>query len=218
MPEHDAEFRLAFRPYTASMIPGIILAAGRSLRMGRSKALLPCGDRGDTFIRRLVTVLCQGGVEEALVVGRPEDDELRAEVETLAVLARYVENPKADEGQLSSVLAGLAAADRPGARAILVTPVDAPMIAPATVAALLAAYRSSAAPVVRAVHLGRHGHPVIFAREVFEDLRHADPTLGARAVLRAHAARVVDVDVEDPGVLGDIDTPADYDALRRGEF
>lgn len=218
MPEYDAEFRLAFRPYTASMIPGIILAAGRSLRMGRSKALLPCGDRGDTFVRRLVTVLCQGGVEEALVVGRPEDDELRAEVETLAVLARYVENPKADEGQLSSVLAGLAAADRPGVRAILVTPVDAPMIAPATVAALLAESRSSAAPVVRAVHLGRHGHPVIFAREVFEDLRHADPALGARAVLRAHAARVVDVDVEDPGVLGDIDTPADYDALRRQDL
>jgi molybdenum cofactor cytidylyltransferase len=200
------------------MVPGIILAAGRSLRMGRSKALLPCGDSGDTFVRRLAAALCEGGVEEALVIGRPDDDELRAEVEALAVRARYVENPKADEGQLSSVLAGLAAADRPGVRAILVTPVDAPMIAPATVAALIAAFRSSAAPILRAVHLGRHGHPVIFSREVFGDLRHADPALGARAVLRAHAPRVVDVEVADPGVLGDIDTPADYDALRRREL
>jgi molybdenum cofactor cytidylyltransferase len=186
--------------------------------MGRSKALLPCGDRGDTFVRRLAMVLCEGGVEEALIVGRPEDDELRAEVEGLAVQSRYVENPRADEGQLSSVLAGLAAADRPGVRAILVTPVDAPMIAPATVAALLAEFRSSAAPIVRAVHVHRHGHPVIFSREVFEDLRHADPALGARAVLRAHAVRLVDVEVEDPGVLGDVDTPADYDALRRREL
>jgi molybdenum cofactor cytidylyltransferase len=212
------ELRLAFRLTLPLMIPGIILAAGRSLRMGRSKALLPCVDRGDTFVRRLAVALCEGGVEEALVVGRPEDDELRAEVEALAVRARYVENAKADEGQLSSVLAGLAAADRPGVRAILVTPVDAPMIAPATVAALLAAFRSSTSPIVRAVHLGRHGHPVIFSREVFEDLRHADPARGARAVLRAHAARVVDVEVEDPGVLGDVDTPADYDALWRREL
>jgi CTP:molybdopterin cytidylyltransferase MocA len=186
--------------------------------MGRSKALLPFGDGGDTFVRRLAVVLCEGGVEEALVVGRPEDELLRAEVEALDVRARYVENPKADEGQLSSVLAGLAAADRPGVRAILVTPVDAPLIVPATVAALLAAFRSSVAPVVRAVHLGRHGHPVIFSREVFEDLRHADPELGARAVLRAHAARVVDVEVADPGVLGDVDTPGEYDALRRREL
>ena len=210
--------RSSGRPYTAHVIPGIILAAGRSLRMGRSKALLRCGDRGDTFVRRLALVLSEGGVEEALVVGRPEDDELRAEVEALAVQSRYVENPRADEGQLSSVLAGLAAADRPGVRAILVTPVDAPMIAPATVASLLAEFRSSAAPIVRAVHLGRHGHPVIFSREVFEDLRHADPAIGARAVLRANGARVVDVEVEDPGVLGDIDTPADYDGLRRREL
>jgi molybdenum cofactor cytidylyltransferase len=204
--------------YTAIVIPGVILAAGQSVRMGRPKALLPCGDRGDTFVRRLAVVLCDGGVEEALVVGRPEDELLRAEVEAMAVRARYVENPNADEGQLSSVLAGLAEADRPGVRAILVTPVDAPMIAPATVAALLAAFRSSAAPVVRAVHLGRHGHPVIFSREVFEDLRHADPALGARAVLRAHAARVIDVEVDDPGVLGDVDTPAEYDALRGREL
>jgi molybdenum cofactor cytidylyltransferase len=186
--------------------------------MGRSKALLPCGDSGDTFVRRLAVVLCNGGVEEALVVGRPDDEPLRTEVGALDVRARYVENPNADEGQLSSVLAGLAAADRPGVHAILVTPVDAPMIAPATVATLLSTFRSSGAPVVRAVHLGRHGHPVIFSREVFDDLRHADPALGARAVLRAHAARVVDVEVEDPGVLGDVDTPAEYDALRRREL
>jgi molybdenum cofactor cytidylyltransferase len=186
--------------------------------MGRSKALLPCGDRGDTFVRRLVGALCEGGVQDALVVGRPDDDELRAEVEGLALRARYVENPNADEGQLSSVLAGLAAADHPGVRGILVTPVDAPMIAPATVAALIAAFRAGVAPVVRATHLGRHGHPVIFAREVFGDLRHADPAVGARAVVRAHAARSVDLEVEDPGVLGDIDTPADYAALRRREL
>ena len=176
--------------------------------------MLPCGEGGETFVRRVATVLCDGGVEEALVVGRPEDEALRAEVEALPVRARYVENADADSGQLSSVLAGLAAADRPGVRGILVTPVDAPMITAATVAELIRAFQSSHALIVRAVHQGRHGHPVIFSRAVFANLRRADPAQGARAVLRAHADRVVNIDVEDPGVLGDVDTPDDYRALR----
>jgi molybdenum cofactor cytidylyltransferase len=195
------------------IIPGVILAAGGSVRMGRAKALLPSGAAGETFVRRLALTLCSGGVEEALVVGRPDDALLRDEVEAVPCRALYVENANADAGgQLSSLLAGLLAADRPGVSAILVAPVDAPMIAVATVAALLEAFRSTGAPIARAVHNGRHGHPVIFSREVFEDLRRADPAHGARAVVRAHGARVIDVEVDDPGVLGDIDTPADYRA------
>jgi molybdenum cofactor cytidylyltransferase len=204
--------------YTASVVPGVILAAGRSERMGRPKALLPSGPDGSTFVRRLAVALCDGGVEEALIVGRPEDEALRAEVLALPVRARYVENPSADEGQLSSLLAGLSAADRPGVSGVLVAPVDAPLIAAATVAALLDEFRATRAPIVRAVHHGRHGHPVLFGREMFDALRHADPAVGARAVLRAHADRLVNVDVDDPGVLGDVDTPADYRALRDRDF
>ncbi len=195
------------------MIPAIILAAGRSERMGRPKALLPSGPGGWTFVRRVATTVCAGGAEEALVVGRPDDEALRTEVEQLAVRVRYVENPDADRGQLSSVLAGLAAADHPGVSAVLVVPVDAPLITASTVATLLARFRAGAGPIVRAVYQGRHGHPVIFGRAVFDALRRADPSVGARAVLRAYAAQVVDVETADPGVVGDVDTPADYQAL-----
>jgi CTP:molybdopterin cytidylyltransferase MocA len=181
------------------------------MRMGRPKALLPCGPSGHSFVRRLAQALHDGGVDEVLVVGRVEDDTLRIEVEALPVPARYVENPGADGGQLTSVLAGLAVADRPGVTGLLVTPVDAPMIAFATVSTLIRTFRSTHAPVVRAVHNGRHGHPVIFARAVFAELRHADPSVGARAVVRAYAGRVVEVEVDDPGVIGDVDTPGDYE-------
>jgi CTP:molybdopterin cytidylyltransferase MocA len=54
---------------------------------------------------------------------------------------------------------------------------------------------------------------VIFSRAVFDELRRADPAAGAKAVLRAHEAAIVNVDVEDPGVLGDVDTPESYRAL-----
>ena len=169
-------------------------------------------------MHRLATALAAGGVDDVVVVGRPGDAALQAEIESLPVPVRYIANPDADAGQLSSLLAGLGAVDRPGVTAILVTPVDAPLIEPATVAALLASWRSGGAPIVRATYRGRHGHPVIFARMVFEDLRHADPSLGARAVVRAYGDRVVDLDVNDPGVLGDVDTPEDYRALGGPEL
>ncbi len=72
----------------------------------------------------------------------------------------------------------------------------------------------SNAPVLRAVHLGRHGHPVVFKRAIFDALRHADPAVGAKAVL--HAAAVEDVEVDDPGVVDDVDTPDDYARLIAG--
>jgi molybdenum cofactor cytidylyltransferase len=189
------------------MVPGIVLAAGGSTRMGRPKALLRAGDR--TFIRRILDALAGGGISDALVVVRPGDDEVIAEVE--AAGARGVPNPRADEGQLSSLLAGLDAVDAPGVDAILVTLVDVPLVDPSTVRALLARRAVSAAPILRAVHGGRHGHPVIFTRAVFDALRRADPSTGAKSVVRAF--EVDDVEVDDPGIVEDIDTPADYRRL-----
>ena len=199
------------------MVPGVILAAGRSSRMGRPKALLPSGPGGEAFVRRLARALCDGGVQRALVVGRPEDHALREEVAAMPWPIAFVENPGADAGQLSSVLAGLEAAAGPGTRGLLVTPVDAPLVTAATVAALLAVFSSTGAPVVRAVYRGVHGHPVIFSSDVFDSLRRADPNVGAKAVLRAHALAVVDVDVDDAGVVADVDTPEDYRALFGGD-
>jgi molybdenum cofactor cytidylyltransferase len=192
----------------------VILAAGRSTRMARPKALLTLPHENRTFVAQLVSVLLEGGTADVFVVGRPDDDPLRTEVERIAESVgrvRFVENHRAERGQLSSVIAGLNAADHPGARAVLITLVDLPLVRPATVAALLAAWPSSSAPIVRAVCDGRHGHPVIFGRPVFNALRRADPAIGAKAVL--HAYPVLDLEVGDPGVLHDIDTPEDYEGM-----
>jgi molybdenum cofactor cytidylyltransferase len=193
------------------MVPGIVLAAGASSRMGRTKGLLPCGDSGLTFAASVLLALRQGGVDDTIVVGRAGDDALRLEVETHG--GRFVENPRPDDGQLSSLVAGLNVADHPGVRGVLVTPVDVPMIAARTVAALLDAFSMSPAPIVRAVHRGRHGHPVIFSRAVFGELRRADASVGARAVVHAHATAAIDVEVDDPATLVDVDTPEDYERL-----
>jgi molybdenum cofactor cytidylyltransferase len=194
------------------MIVGIILAAGRSSRMGRAKALLTSPD-GRTFVRRLAETMCEAGLIDPIVVGRPEDHRLKSEVAAIGVPVRFVENAGADAGQLSSVLAGLAAAAAPDLRAVVVAPVDAPLIQAKTFGALVARFASTNAPVLRAVHGGRHGHPVLFSHTIFEELRRADPAIGARAVLRAHAQGLVDVEVDDPAVVADVDTPEDYARL-----
>jgi len=195
------------------MVAGIILAAGRSTRMGKSKALLITPD-GRTFVARLAETLCEGGVESPVVVGRADDDLLRAEVETIGCGVGFVVNADADQGgQLSSLLAGLRETDRPGVRALMVVPVDAPMVTADTVATLIAAFSSTGAAIVRARHRGWHGHPVIFSRAMFDELRRADPEAGAKAVVRAHQGGIINVDVDDPGVVGDVDTPEDYRKL-----
>jgi molybdenum cofactor cytidylyltransferase len=179
--------------------------------MGRPKALLTLPS-GQTFVRQLATSLLAGGVADVLIVGRPDDMALRAEVESLDH-ACFVVNAHAEEGQLSSVIAGLNAADRPGVAGVLITPVDLPLIAAPTVRALVSAFLEARPPVARTRYRGRHGHPAIFARAVFDALRRADPSVGAKSVIREREGTVLDVDVDDPGVVGDVDTPEDYARL-----
>jgi CTP:molybdopterin cytidylyltransferase MocA len=193
------------------MVPALILAAGRSTRMGRPKALLPCGPGGDPFIVQLAAGLMAGGAGRLLVVGREEDEPLRRLVQARLPDARFVVNRDPDGGgQLSSLLAGLDALDETMVTGVLVAPVDVPRVSAATVAALLGAAACRPGRIVRAVHGGRHGHPVYFPRELFDELRRADPRRGAKAVVRAHETAIVDVEVPDAGVVEDIDTPGDY--------
>ena len=196
--------------YNAPVIPGLILASGRSTRMGRSKALLRAGAPGLTFVRRIAGTLLEGGVQDVLVVGRPDDEPLRTEVDRIGGRIRFVENANSALGQLSSVIAGLDAIEHPGVRGVLITPVDFPLVRAETIARIIDAFGRTHARVVRPVYGGRHGHPVLFSRALFDALRHADPESGARTVVHAWAQDVRDVDVDDAGVVEDVDSPEDY--------
>ena len=195
------------------MVVGLILAAGASSRMGQPKALLPIGD--GTFVTRVCRTLLEAGVDDLVVVAGAEHHAVAAEVGAAGLRARVVENARRQEGQLSSLLAGLAVADRPGVDAVLVHLVDAPLVRPETVRAVLDAFRRTHAPIVRPAVGGRHGHPVLFARRVFDDLRRADPAVGARAVVRTHAADICNVQIDDNGAWQDFDRPEDLARLKR---
>jgi molybdenum cofactor cytidylyltransferase len=202
------------------MIPVIVLAAGKSSRMGRPKAALSLAG-GDTFITRVVRAFTSASVEDVVVV---VGHDAQAVVDAFAasdLRARFVENPDYEQGQLSSLLAGLNVVDRPGVVATLVTLVDVPLISAATVKAVVDRYRTTRAPVVRPVRgaehhqHGQHGHPVLIDRKLFDAIRRSDPATGAKPVIRAYASAAGDVVVDDDGAFADADTPDDYERMRR---
>jgi len=204
----------------------VILAAGLSTRMGgRSKARLEIGER-DTFLTRIIDAFRNAGVVEIAVVVGHEADAVRASLIDRGVRlqpdsvphdrgVRLVVNPAYESGQLSSLLAGLEAIDRPDVSAMLMTLVDVPAASASTIRRVVDRYLETNAPIVRPVRGDQHGHPVLIDRRLFDELRRADPAVGAKPVIRAHVSPAGDVSVEDDGAFLDVDTPADYQRLPR---
>jgi len=177
--------------------------------MGAVKALLPTPG-GASFLATLAAALTAGGADAVVVVVGYHADAVREHASRNRLAVEVVENPDPARGQLSSLLVALEWAAPRGAEALLVAPVDQPLVAAATVRDVIAAWRRTLAPIVRPCRGARHGHPVLFDARVFPELRAADLAAGARPVVRAHAADLVDVPSDDPGAFDDIDTPEDY--------
>ena len=184
-------------------VAGIVLAAGRSRRMGRPKPLLEAG--GESFVARTVAALREGGCGHVLVVA-PADPGDVAEAARAAGAEVAVSDP--DSEQLDSLRAGLTLlSDDVGAAAVL--PVDHPLVLPATVSLLAERWRGAPRSIVRPVHDGRPGHPTLFPRAAWRALERELPR-GARSLVEDGSHEVEDVAVEDPGVVADIDTPEAY--------
>lgn len=171
--------------------------------MGSPKALLEY--RGEAFLDRL-TGLFAMSCDPVIVVLGAEADQIRARALRPAT---FVYNPQYLTGQTSSMQTGLREipADAEG---VLFTLVDHPAVEAATIEALL----REPLPLVRVPrHEGRRGHPVWFRREMIGEFLALPVTGAARDVVRAHAAETEFVDVEDAGILADIDDPEAYRML-----
>jgi len=191
------------------VISGILLAGGGSTRMGRPKGLLEY--RGVPFLRAVATALLTGGVEELVAVLNPEVPRLPGVLPT-DTRVRWVTAPLTAAGQLASLRTGLHALS-PASEATLVALVDQPAVRPATVAALIQAFREMGAPLLIPICEGRRGHPVCFARALYPELLEAPEQEGARAVVRQNRALLREVVVDDPGIHQDVDSPDDLARL-----
>jgi molybdenum cofactor cytidylyltransferase len=202
------------------VIPAIVLAAGKSSRMGRLKANLPVasgssetGENKDTFLTHVVRTLLDAGIDDVVIVVGHEMEAVVRSFSESGLRARFVENVDYANGQLSSLIAGLGVVDRPGVVAALVTLVDVPFVSAKTIRAVVERYQQTGASIVRPARGERHGHPLLVDRVLFDRLRQADPREGAKAVVRAHATAEGEVEVDDEGAFADVDTPADYERV-----
>jgi molybdenum cofactor cytidylyltransferase len=183
--------------------------------MGRPKAGLPLTDRADTFLSRIVRTLTAAGLPHIVVVTGCAADAVRAAAGRARRHVTFAHNERWATGQLSSLLTGLDGRSGDVVEAVLVALVDAPLVSAATIADVVRTWRRTRALIVRPAHGDVHGHPVIFDGALFEDLRAADPHAGAKSIVRAREAAIVNVPVDDPGAFIDIDTEQDYrDVLR----
>jgi CTP:molybdopterin cytidylyltransferase MocA len=192
-------------------LTGIILAAGESRRMGTPKALLDLG--GETFLDRLIDALGNSCSPVIVVLGS-EAQHIRGGLRN-ADRASFVLNPEFTRGQLSSLQCGLAAvpADADG---VMFMPVDKPAVLGSTVAQVARRFEQLSPGELLVVPRagGQHGHPVAVSRELVQQLLALPYHAQARDVIHNHVQETVYLDVDDPGVLDDVNDPEAYAQLR----
>ena len=196
-------------------LAAVVLAAGRSTRMGEFKPLLEV--EGRTLLARAIGAFQEAGVDDVVVVAGHRRDEVAAAAE--AAGARVLTNAEHDSGMFSSLRVGVLALDDAAGR-FFVLPADMPLVRPETIGRLVregrAARTTDGSKVEVAIpeHGGIPGHPPLLAAALRRDIRAADPPGGLRELLDARAAATARVRVGDLGVLLDADTPDDLARLR----
>ena len=186
------------------MIAAIILSAGKSERMGSPKALLQY--RGQTFLERILASITLAGLSPVIVVAGHHYEAISKSFPDLQI----VFNPNYNQGMSTSVQAGIRALPA-GLVGMAIFLVDHPMVDRQTIDFLTA--RLAAGKIVVPIHDGRRGHPVIFSADIFDEILALPPDQGLNTVVRRQRERVIEVFVENPGVLRDIDTPEQFARL-----
>jgi molybdenum cofactor cytidylyltransferase len=195
------------------MLAGIVLAAGRSARMGSPKALLDF--RGLPFLVRILEALEALEVKTRVVVLGPDAPRIQPAIAGHDCL--IVENPEPETGPIASLRGALKALQPLQPSGALVWPVDLPHVRVTTVERVLEVHRRTAGKAVVPTFGKRRGHPVIWGSALFDELLESPAATrdGARAVLHGHEKDVVAVPVDDPAVIDQVNTPEDYERLVR---
>ncbi|WP_374686294.1 selenium cofactor biosynthesis protein YqeC [Promineifilum sp.] len=190
-------------------VTAVVLAAGESRRMGRNKLLLPWGD--STVLGRTLANVRASDVDDVLLVTGHEREKVEAIITQHPTFC--IHNGDYANGMLSSVQAALRALPAQ-TEAILAILGDQPMVEPAVLDALLAAYAATPKGLVAPYYRGARGNPVIIDRRYFDELLALPPDAAPRALLRRHPDDVRPVEVESEAILHDLDRPEEYERWR----
>jgi len=187
------------------MIWAIILAAGESKRMGEPKMLLPFG--GKTIIEAVAECVVSSEVESSLVVLGAERERIEEKIRDYGI--KSVFNPDFQSGMLSSVKCGFKAVPE-GTRAVLIVLGDQPRISSDIINQLIEAYKRTGKGIVLPVFEGERGHPVIIDVKYREEVENLSPEIGLRGTVYSHPEDILEIEVDTPSILKDIDDETDY--------
>lgn len=185
-------------------ISAIVLAAGKSERMGTPKPLLAI--IGTTFLETVIKNLKRAGLEEIIIVLGYKAEEIRSH---LPAGVKSVVNENYERGQLSSLKVGLRLlpSDTDGFLMVLV---DHPLVAKATYRAIIELL-AKGAPIILPKYKGKRGHPVGFSTAYIKELMDAPEDIGARFVIKNNIDNLVELPVDDRNVCFNINTVEDYE-------
>lgn len=192
-----------------SSVGGILLAAGASTRLGQPKQLL--GFQGKPLVRHVAEQALASRLADLHVVVGHRADEVRAALEGLAV--QVVENPAFQQGQSTSLRAGLVAFPRER-KAAMVLLVDQPFVDPHLIDRLIGLYEESNALIVAPGHAGHRGNPVLFDHTILPELLTVVGDTGAREIIARHRDRLAALELDSDRPFQDVDTWEDYARLR----
>jgi molybdenum cofactor cytidylyltransferase len=192
-------------------VSAVVLAAGRSSRMGEAKQLLRLG--GQTMLERTLENVRASRVGEVVLVLGFETELIRRELPAALLNGlRIVVNTDYASGMASSLRAGLAAVG-PELDAALIVLGDQPLVRPQTINEIVGRYCGSDAEIVVPHYQGSRGNPVLLNRSVFAKAMSLEGDVGCRAIFAQHADGILRVDVNDAGILADVDSREDYERL-----
>ena len=189
-------------------VGAIVLAAGGSARMGQPKQLLPIDDR--PMVRYVAEIVVATGLDQVIVVTGAHAGAVEAALAGLPV--EFARNESWSGGMSSSMRTGLRAL-RSEVQAVLMVLGDQPGLTSALLQSLVARYRATRALIVAPVYRGQRGNPVLFDRVLFPELLAVQGDRGGRALVIRYTDRVEQVEVDNPAVIMDVDSPQDYDGL-----
>jgi len=190
-------------------VAALLLAAGRSRRMGAFKPLLPFGDV--TVIESCVQNLRGAEVDEIVVVVGHRANEIQKHLESYEL--RFALNPDSESEMGESIRRGVEHISE-DVKCLLIALVDHPAVSSATIKEIRSAWQRGAR-LVQPEHAGRGGHPVLIDLSYRDELLNLDPRTGLRSFFDAHQTEVLRLPVESPYVARDMDTWEDYLALHR---
>jgi molybdenum cofactor cytidylyltransferase len=193
------------------MIYGILLAAGSSTRMGQPKQLLSW--QGQTLVRHMARQALASKLDGLIVVVGAEAATTRAALAGLDGPLQTVENSSYLAGQATSLRVGLSSLPSV-AQAALVLLVDQPFVGPELINRILERYEQNPMLAIVPLYRGQRGNPTLLTRPLFDELKTLEGDVGARTVLQHHADRVDWMEIDDPAVVTDVDTPGEYERAK----